>query len=59
LSGSFLSRFRHYRNLDKTENRLRRLLGDFQFGTMEALVARLPTEVGGSVGPALELPYCW
>ena len=27
-----LSRFRHYRNLSKTERRLRRLLADFRFG---------------------------
>lgn len=29
---STLSKFRHYNNLDKTEQRLRKLLGDFQFG---------------------------
>ncbi|OGR06323.1 MAG: polysaccharide deacetylase [Deltaproteobacteria bacterium RIFOXYD12_FULL_50_9] len=29
---SRLSRFRHYNNLDKTEERLHRLLGDFAFG---------------------------
>jgi polysaccharide deacetylase family protein (PEP-CTERM system associated) len=28
------SRFRHYRNLDKTEERLNRLLRDFQFGAI-------------------------
>jgi polysaccharide deacetylase family protein (PEP-CTERM system associated) len=33
VSASWLSRFRHYTNLDKCEERLRRLLGDFQFGT--------------------------
>jgi polysaccharide deacetylase family protein (PEP-CTERM system associated) len=32
LNGSALSRFRHYRNLGKTEGRLRRLLADFRFG---------------------------
>jgi len=32
LRGSRLSRFRHYRNLKKTEQRLRRLLEDFKFG---------------------------
>lgn len=31
MHGSALSRFRHYRNLDKTEARLRRLLADFAF----------------------------
>jgi polysaccharide deacetylase family protein (PEP-CTERM system associated) len=34
LNGSRLSCFRHYRNLDKTEGRLRRLLGQFAFGPM-------------------------
>jgi polysaccharide deacetylase family protein (PEP-CTERM system associated) len=29
-----LSRFRHYNNLHRTEERLRRLLGDFSFGPM-------------------------
>ncbi len=29
------SRFRHYLNLDKTESRLDRLLGDFNWGTMQ------------------------
>jgi polysaccharide deacetylase family protein (PEP-CTERM system associated) len=33
VSASRLSRFRHYTNLDKCEQRLRRLLGEFQFGT--------------------------
>ena len=32
LSGTFLSRVRHYRNLSKTEVRLRRLLSEFRFG---------------------------
>jgi polysaccharide deacetylase family protein (PEP-CTERM system associated) len=32
VPASVLSRFRHYRNLSKTEGRLRRLLEDFRFG---------------------------
>ncbi len=40
LAASRLSRFRHYRNLDQTEARLRRLLTDFRFDT----VARVLTE---------------
>jgi polysaccharide deacetylase family protein (PEP-CTERM system associated) len=32
MNGSAFSRFRHYRNLDATAPRLRRLLGDFHFG---------------------------
>jgi polysaccharide deacetylase family protein (PEP-CTERM system associated) len=31
LSGSLLSRFRHYTNLEKTEERFKRLLRDFKF----------------------------
>jgi polysaccharide deacetylase family protein (PEP-CTERM system associated) len=34
LAAPLMSRLRHYRNLDKTEDRLRRLLGDFRFGTV-------------------------
>lgn len=34
LRAGALSRFRHYRNLHKTETRLRRLLGQFAFGSL-------------------------
>lgn len=34
-----LARFRHYRNLDKTETRLRQLLTEFRFGTVSDLLA--------------------
>jgi len=33
ISASWFSRFRHYNNLDKCEDRLRCLMKDFQFGT--------------------------
>jgi len=36
-----LSRFRHYTNLEKCEARLRRLLGEFRFGTAKESLARL------------------
>jgi polysaccharide deacetylase family protein (PEP-CTERM system associated) len=36
---SWLSRFRHYTNLHRCETRLRRLLGDFTFGTMREVLA--------------------
>jgi polysaccharide deacetylase family protein (PEP-CTERM system associated) len=39
LDAGVVSRFRHYRNLDKTESRLRRLLAEFRFGTLGALMA--------------------
>jgi len=34
-----LSSVRHYRNLDKTEERLRRLLGEFRFGPVSEVLA--------------------
>jgi polysaccharide deacetylase family protein (PEP-CTERM system associated) len=34
VSASWLSRFRHYTNLGECEGRLKRLLSDFQFGTV-------------------------
>ena len=39
LGASGLSRVRHYRNLDRTEARLRRLLKDFRFGPVSAALA--------------------
>lgn len=41
VRGSRLSRFRHYVNLDKTESRLKHLLRDFRFGTLQMLMRRL------------------
>lgn len=38
LQASALSRFRHYRNLDKTEPRLRRLLSEFHFAPLATIV---------------------
>jgi polysaccharide deacetylase family protein (PEP-CTERM system associated) len=59
LPGSVLSRTRHYRNLDKTESRLRQLLCDFRFGplrsTMDATLVARRTDVPGAV----PLPYQW
>ena len=37
---SLLKRMRHKINIDTTEKKLRRLLGDFQFGTMQEVLAR-------------------
>ena len=53
-----LSRFRHYRNLGETEARLRRLLNDFRFAPMSAVLDRA---VASSVRTkaALALPYLW
>ena len=44
LPASRLGRFRHYRNLHKTEDRLRRLLSDFRFNTVAALLKRRSAE---------------
>ncbi|HET7218507.1 MAG TPA: XrtA system polysaccharide deacetylase [Vicinamibacterales bacterium] len=38
IAGSGLSRMRHYRNLDKTEERLRRLLAEFRFGSVSEVL---------------------
>jgi polysaccharide deacetylase family protein (PEP-CTERM system associated) len=43
LQASRLSRFRHYRNLAKTEGRLRRLLADFRFGPIADTVLTAAT----------------
>ena len=58
LKAGLLSRFRHYRNLDETEARLRRLLNDFRFAPMSAVLKRA---VASSImtKPALALPYLW
>ena len=39
IKASLRSRFRHYNNLHRTEGRLRRLLGDFQFSTVHSVLA--------------------
>lgn len=53
LEASAASRFRHYRNLHKTEGRLRRLLQDFRFGTAWELLARLEVQPAMSAPAAL------
>jgi polysaccharide deacetylase family protein (PEP-CTERM system associated) len=58
LSAGLLSRFRHYRNLDKTEARLRRLLADFRFGPMRAVLHEVLAEKS-SAPCAAPLPYLW
>jgi polysaccharide deacetylase family protein (PEP-CTERM system associated) len=59
LKAGLLSRFRHYRNLDQTEARLRALLADFRWDTLSALVAQVPAECGAAGAVALSLPYHW
>jgi polysaccharide deacetylase family protein (PEP-CTERM system associated) len=50
LQASALSRFRHYRNLDQTEPRLRRLLAEFRFAPLRHVLADAELDV-----PAAEL----
>jgi polysaccharide deacetylase family protein (PEP-CTERM system associated) len=59
LPAGWLGRFRHYRNLDETENRLRSLLTDFSFGTIGSLLStRAQVTPTGQLIP-LTLPYVW
>ena len=54
-----LGQFRHYRHLDEAESRLRRLLSDFRFDTLERVVASTRAEVPAHKDVALPLPYFW
>jgi polysaccharide deacetylase family protein (PEP-CTERM system associated) len=47
MEGSAMSRFRHYLNLDKTEQRLQWLLRDFQFGPIRRSLQGLDGRVNG------------
>ncbi len=57
LATGRLGRFRHYRNLAKTEDRLRRLMNDFRFDTVAALVSRARAVPPRSLTTCL--PYVW
>ena len=57
LSAGLLGQFRHYRNLDKTEERLRSLLRDFRFGPLQSLIQERSETTSDAV--ALALPYLW
>ena len=59
LAAGRLGRFRHYRNLDRTEQRLRQLLADFHFATMQSLVANVRLTLEHDSRFALPLPYSW
>jgi polysaccharide deacetylase family protein (PEP-CTERM system associated) len=41
IEAGWLSRFRHYNNLDRCEPRLRQLIADFEFGTVESVLQSL------------------
>jgi polysaccharide deacetylase family protein (PEP-CTERM system associated) len=57
LRAGWLSRFRHYRNLDKTEARLQQLLRDFHFAPLREMVALVQSDVAAPAMAAL--PYFW
>ena len=60
LQAGRLSRFRHYRNLQSTEQRLRQLLTDFSFDTVASIIrtSTLAARQPQRVAPAT-LPYHW
>ena len=58
LPASRLGRIRHYRNLEHTEVRLRQLLKDFRFDTVETVVRNL-RGTRSDTGSTLPLPYAW
>jgi hypothetical protein len=58
LQAGVLSRFRHYRNLDKTEARLRALVDRFEFGTMAEMLQHAGLRES-QMQPAWALPYLW
>jgi len=57
LPAGLLSRFRHYRNLDKTEGRLRQLIQDFRFAPLGEILAT--HSAFGQTSVADPLPYVW
>ena len=57
LPSGLLTRFRHYRNLHATETRLERLIRDFQFGPLRAVLRQGAPAV--TTAEAAPLPYHW
>jgi polysaccharide deacetylase family protein (PEP-CTERM system associated) len=57
LGAGLMGRFRHYRNLEKTETRLRQLLWDFRFAPLRQILAGVQAEVPAQAAPSL--PYLW
>jgi polysaccharide deacetylase family protein (PEP-CTERM system associated) len=58
LHAGLLSRVRHYRNLDQTETRLRRLLKDFAWGSLRSILPSFGAERVPH-GASVALPYQW
>lgn len=59
LEAGRLSRFRHYRNLPETERRLRQLLTDFRFDTIDRIVTSARVSFQHDARAAMSLPYSW
>jgi polysaccharide deacetylase family protein (PEP-CTERM system associated) len=59
LSVSRLGRFRHYRNLHKTESRLLTLLKDFRFAPLRQLLHDYAPRTEPGEFAAAALPYLW
>jgi polysaccharide deacetylase family protein (PEP-CTERM system associated) len=59
LPAGAVGRFRHYHNLHRTEARLARLLGDFEFGTMAEMIEGTWQTGWSPEACALALPYHW
>lgn len=58
LQAGWLGRFRHYRNLDKTEGRLRALLREFRFAPVRTLLCQSAALNARNLAAA-PLPYLW
>jgi polysaccharide deacetylase family protein (PEP-CTERM system associated) len=58
LSAGLLGRFRHYRNLDQTEARLRQLLTDFSFAPLHSVLGAFDAATPMQA-IATALPYVW
>jgi polysaccharide deacetylase family protein (PEP-CTERM system associated) len=58
LPVGLFTRVRHYRNLDRTEARLRRLMSDFRFDAVETVVAAVGRDAPDD-GLTVPLPYAW
>lgn len=59
LPAGFLGRVRHYRNLAQTETRLRRLIADFEFGPLQAVLKGSIEQVPDAARLSAALPYLW
>jgi polysaccharide deacetylase family protein (PEP-CTERM system associated) len=59
LTAGALGQLRHYRHLDQTEQRLRQLLTDFRFDTVDTVVRDVRSAPVAADSVAYPLPYSW